>query len=252
MQHGTNRTANSYADVAIKSAKLNGEHSGEYGVVALRFTVEGDHVSGVPYWTNNGWKLGDQSLDTSPGLRISSYEVMDKLLSTLSQSLPNLEKVILAGHSAGGQFMDRYVAGGHGYEALDSDVFVGTVAANPSSWLWFDGKIRYPYGTGNLNPYMKVTGIDGLKENMANHEFAIFLGTDDDFNNGDMDTSKLAMQQGDNRHERGINYNEHLEDTFGKDAPHYVVEAEGIGHSSGGMFKSNAGQDLLWDDWHYS
>lgn len=251
MQHGSGRTAESYADTAISSAKLHGEKSGEYGVVALDFSINGEQRSGEPYWTSNGWKWGDLSPDAAFGPRISSFTVLDELNEHIAQNLPNVEKVIFAGHSAGGQVMARYGPGGNFTPLDDAGIDYGFVAANPSSYMEFNTGVPYGYGTGSPNTYMANTGGGhaGLKDQMGKIDFAIFAGTEDDFNNGDMDTNSRAMAQGDNRWERAEWYESHLDKTFGDMPNHYFVDAPGVGHSGGDMFRSDAGQELLWGDW---
>lgn len=249
MQHGSGRTAPGYADSAIKSAQLHGEKAGEYGVVALDFSIKGEQRSGEPYWTSSGWKQGGDSVDASFGPKVSSFEVMDYLVEDLARNLPNVEKIIFAGHSAGGQFMDRYAAGGDISPLEDAGVDVGFVPANPSSWMFFDDKINYGYGTNKLNPYMAEVGKEKLADNFADRKVAVFAGTKDTINEGQLDTSKKAMAQGDNRWERANNFFDHIEDQFGDLPNHYFVDAPGIGHSGGQMFRSEAGQELLWGDW---
>lgn len=248
--HGSGRNAPGIADAALKAAQLNGEKAGEYGVVAIDFSTSGEQRSGEPYWTSNGWKQGDLSPDAAFGPRISSFTVMDKLVQEAATNLPNLESVVFTGHSAGGQFMARYGPGGN-FTPLDAaGVDYSVVAANPSSWMYFDKGINYKYGTSNLNDYMtKTGGHDGLVDQMKKIDFAIFAGTEDDFNEGDLDTSASAMAQGANRWERAVNYETHLDKAFGDLPNHYFVDAPGVGHSGSGMFTSNAGQELLWGDW---
>src|SRR6202044_3234373 len=61
-------------------------------------------------WTGNEWMGGENAENAS----ISSYEVVDVLLAKLGdrRTFPNLKLVVLAGHSAGGQFVQRYAAVG--------------------------------------------------------------------------------------------------------------------------------------------
>lgn len=248
MQHGAGRNAEGYANSALKSAQLHGEKAGEYGVIAVEFSESGEQKSGEPFW-GSGWRKGDLSPDSAFGPRISSFEVLDYLNDHLAQNLPNLEKVVFAGHSAGGQVMARYGPGGDFTPLESAGVEYSVVAANPSSWMYFNQNISYGYGTKGLNSYMTESGGHaGLKEQMAKIDFAIFAGTEDTSRVDNLDTSSLADAQGKNRWERAVNYETHLDQAFGDLPNHYFVDAIGVGHSAGGMFRSEAGQELLWGD----
>jgi pimeloyl-ACP methyl ester carboxylesterase len=106
-------------------------------IIAPHFLTEDDvntHNPGsdVPFWTTDSWKGGDDSLSTSTNPRaahISSFEVVDVIMARLADPnvFPNLHSVVLAGHSAGGQFVQRYAAANT--ERLPTLYIV----ANPSS-----------------------------------------------------------------------------------------------------------------------
>ena len=58
--------------------------------------------------------LSEIRRDDSTDRRVSSFAVLDALLQMLSdrQHWPALDLVVLAGHSAGGQFVQRYAVAG--------------------------------------------------------------------------------------------------------------------------------------------
>lgn len=125
------------------------------------------------YWSSDGWKQGDRSL-VSPN--ISSFEVTDLIIKNLIKVFPALQQVIVTGHSAGGQFTQRYAIG-TGVEDEIKPIPVEFVVANPSSYLYLDATRpnwaglfiqggKYPeYGLGAssstipefIDPYIRST-----------------------------------------------------------------------------------------------
>ena len=79
------------------------------------------------------WHWGGQSTNELPAT-ISSFKVMDEIVGTLlNRTLyPNLENLIIGGHSAGGQIVQRYAL----LTNLPVDDRIKYFAANPSSLAW--------------------------------------------------------------------------------------------------------------------
>lgn len=244
VQHGISNNADGYAKYAEDSAKLHGEKAGEWGVIALEFEGASSRESDNPHWRAEDWKFGHLSPESATGPRISSFTVVDEFVKVLAQNAGSLEEVTFSGHSAGGQFVSRYAAGGDFSPLETAGVEYNFVAANPSSWLEFNEAVDYPYGTGDLNNYMAKRGVDGLEDQFSKLDFTIFAGTKDT-GTADLDMSSAAMRQGDNRLERAEWYHDHLKDIFNSPT-HDIEYAEGVGHSGGGMFRHEDGQDLLW------
>ena len=110
---------------------------------------------------------------------ISSYGAMDVLLETLcnKDNYPNLERIIVAGHSAGGQFVHRWGLSsdswcfgdnnnnGDTVSSADDDndlPSIRVVAANPRSYAYLD-KRRYFTRTTDMTGthYLKDEGGEG-------------------------------------------------------------------------------------------
>mmetsp|Transcript_32030 Transcript_32030/g.83842 ORF Transcript_32030/g.83842 Transcript_32030/m.83842 type:complete len:396 (+) Transcript_32030:152-1339(+) len=92
------------------------------------------------YWDATGsadrnWKWGGNST-ASLSASISSFSVLDEMIGVMMNSTlyPNLKKVLVAGHSAGGQIVQRYAL------ASAADPVPGTslayFPANPSSYTY--------------------------------------------------------------------------------------------------------------------
>jgi pimeloyl-ACP methyl ester carboxylesterase len=71
---------------------------------------------------------------------LSSFDAIDSILARLADRsvFPNLAHIVLAGHSAGGQIVQRYAVVGTGTDKLTAlGVRVRYVVANPSSYAYF-------------------------------------------------------------------------------------------------------------------
>jgi len=124
-------------------------------VVAPHFLEEPELVAlgdppGVSFW-GEGWQQGNRSRSTDAHPRpvtVSSFTVVDRMLRRLANrsAFPNLERVVVAGHSAGGQFTNRFAAGSRVAPELQEagiDV-VHFVIANPSSYLYLSSERPVP------------------------------------------------------------------------------------------------------------
>ncbi|MCG8697221.1 MAG: hypothetical protein MI922_04145 [Bacteroidales bacterium] len=157
--HGTNRNGNDYYANMMDAANKCKSALNYTMVIAPVFLTEddiSDHKLGneYPYWSSNGWKDGSLSKNNASNprpIRISSFEIMDLIIQKLLDNLPNIEHIIITGHSAGGQFTQRYLASSIKLAEIDSDhplVSYEGVVANPSSYVYMDGK-RVKTGTTN-------------------------------------------------------------------------------------------------------
>ncbi len=90
------------------------------------------------FWDTDGWKQGDNSVNF--GMQISSFDIMDNLIRHIvfNGFFPNLQNIIITGHSAGGQFTQRYAIGTQIEKELPNALTVSYVIANPSSYLYLD------------------------------------------------------------------------------------------------------------------
>jgi len=110
------------------------------------------------FWSSNGWKFGDLSLNTGShprADRVSSYDVMDNIVEYLATSgnFPNLRKITIAGHSAGGQYVNRYAAiSPIEVTIAGSGVDMKYVVANPSTYLYFTAERVY---TGTMDTFLE-------------------------------------------------------------------------------------------------
>ncbi len=290
MVHGTGRTVSSYfrtLELAAEAADNAGDHS---ILIAPQFLIKADLDSVAPhdadillYWQNSGthcWKTGYPSDSTGAYPRdhaISSFAVMDSILYRLATRNPDLETIVVAGHSAGGQYVNRYAASNRMEKQLKAThpgIAIRYVVANPSSYLYFDPQRRVPgtldefcvhdstshcyyfnhykYGLTGKNEYLVAAGgNDSLRAMFDRREVHFLAGewdtvtaaTDPHF-----DDSCQAMLQGSTRRERArtyYNYLVHLGwNTYGDNRLAIVPTAE---HSARQMYTSACGVYKLFD-----
>jgi pimeloyl-ACP methyl ester carboxylesterase len=141
MIHGAGRDADNYFRTAVAAAFLAGALENTV-VVAPRFASNGggcrdtlaqDEVN----WPCSGysWRAGGVSAGNK---ELTSFDFADELLSRLARKeiFPNLKTIVVAGHSAGGQFITRYQMANQVHEKLS--VPVTYVVSNPSSYAYLD------------------------------------------------------------------------------------------------------------------
>jgi len=115
-------------------------------VLAPRFIVPSDlpvnnTTQSYLQWedvSNGPWRYGANSIQPVPN--ISSFHVMDAFMKQIhAANFANLEHIAVAGHSSGGQFVQRWTL-------LSSSFYFGsimtTVVANPSSFAYLT-PLRY-------------------------------------------------------------------------------------------------------------
>ena len=135
MVHGTNRNADHYFATAVAAAFLAGAVD-DTVVIAPHIIACADKpdVNEV-VWSCGGdsWRSGGAAA-SHPDL--SSFDLADQILHKLANknTFPNMKAIVVAGHSAGGQFVTRYEMANRVHETLG--VPVTYVVANPSSYAW--------------------------------------------------------------------------------------------------------------------
>jgi hypothetical protein len=87
---------------------------------------------------------------------ISSFDILDQMLAILTDRnlYPNINKISMLGHSAGGQMVQRYAIMSllaAAYDIHDVDyIKMQFVVANPSSYTYLDER-RYSYNCGHCS-----------------------------------------------------------------------------------------------------
>lgn len=147
MVHGTNRNADRYFMSALSSTFL-ANAIGTTEVIApwIRSNERGctDKLGDneVSYSCGgDSWRSGGNAVNFP---EITSFDFVDAILKKLAdkKNFPNLKAIVVAGHSAGGQFVNRYEMANKVHDTLG--VPVQYVVANPSSYAWPDSTRPMP------------------------------------------------------------------------------------------------------------
>ena len=141
MVHGTNRNPDRYFATATAAAFLAGAL--EDAIVIAPRVASADGTCRDALAENEvSWSCGGDSWRSggvSPANKeLTSFDFVDEILRKLAdrKTFPNLSAIVVAGHSAGGQFVARYEMANKVHDTLG--VPVSYVVANPSSYAWPD------------------------------------------------------------------------------------------------------------------
>ncbi len=153
------------------------------------------------------WRGGGDASNGS----FSSYDVIDLIFSKFGDKsrYPNLRRVVLAGFSAGGQFVSRYAAVGRG--EVCAGVEMAYVAMSPSSWLRLDPSAPWHYGLDGRTRYSHGVSNDQVFTNLSSRTVVYACGSADVSVRGALDKTPPAMAQGINRYDRFLRQMSHIE-----------------------------------------
>jgi hypothetical protein len=269
--HGVGRDADAYYATGLGAVAAAGGTAKDTIVIAPQFLnardVAAHHLPAATLrWVDNSWMAGENALAPAP---LSSYAVLDAIIARLADRarFPDLQDVVIAGHSGGGQMVQRYAVLGHAAAAPPSGLQLRFVVANPSSYLWFtddrpDGQggfapfpaascpgfDHWKYGLVGLPPYARGVVAGQLAHAYAARSVTYLLGTaDTDPNQPALDRSCMGEAQGPTRLARGLAYFRYLRANEPAAMAHqslYLVP--GVGHSAGKMFLSACGLSALF------
>ena len=264
--HGLHRNATGYLH-DVEDARARAGAAGENTLlIAPQFLNEDDahkhKLAGeVLRWHRAQWEAGDPAAKPAA---ISSFDAIDGILIRLSDRtlLPNLRAIVLAGHSGGGQIVQRYAVAGHQIAAVEkAGIALVYVVANPSSYVYFDDHRPVPmiahgcanfdewkYGLRTQPPYLGSASSASLETAYISRRVTYLLGVDDDDPNGpDIDKNCAAEAQGPTRLRRGANYFKYLQSRHKTGLEHRVLLVPGVSHNARKMFTSTCGIDALFE-----
>jgi pimeloyl-ACP methyl ester carboxylesterase len=278
MVHGTNRNADHYFATATAAGFLAGALDNTV-IIAPHIIASPDKPeANEVVWPNGGdsWRSGGMST-SHPTL--SAFDFMDEILRKLAnkRNFPNLTKIVVAGHSAGGQFATRYEMANKVHSTLG--VTITYVVANPSSYAWpaavrplpvgdadpatadkealgtngekvhtqftfgpFDTTKartynRWPAGLENRTGYTAQMSDDQLKKQLVERPTTYLLGQVDVLPLGGFDSSPTAMAQGPTRRARGEAFVKYITDVMGA-KPNAIIVPE-CGHNDRCIFTTD-------------
>ena len=281
MVHGALRNADHYFSTATGAAFLAGVLSDTI-VIAPAFRSSDGHCQdklepNEVNWSCSGdsWRSGGAAIG-NPGL--TSFGFVDSLLRQLAdkQVFPNLTTIVVAGHSAGVQFVTRYEMANRVHEELGTAV--AYAVANPSSYAWPDAtrvlargdaspenalaawKDETPHTNFSYGPFDKAKaqaynrwplGLENrvggytanmsdevLKKQLVSRPTTYLLSQVDTLPLGGFDDSPEAMAQGATRRTRGEAFVNYINQKLGAGSKVLIVPE--CGHNDRCVFTTDA------------
>lgn len=266
--HGQGRNADDYFRTGVAAAFLAGALEDTL-VVSPRFASNDgrgcqDSLSdGEVNWRCSGdsWRSGAPAINDE---RLNSYDFTDEVLRKLASkaTFPNLKVIVVAGHSAGGQYVSRYVMASQVHDSLG--VAVRYVVSNPSSYAYLDsmrpssnGGVRaysdarncttydnWPYGLQHRSGAAAKLTDDQLRKQIVSRPVTYLLSELDTLPIAGFDSSCPAMAQGPSRLERGKAYAAYLKEKYG--AQHSVTVVPLCGHNARCVFTSDPALPVIF------
>lgn len=290
MVHGAGRDADSYFRHVLAAAFLaNGLE--DTVVIAPRFasndgaTCRDALEAGELNWSCQGphtWRSGGAAGND----KVTSFDVADEILRKLARKdvFPNLRAIVVAGHSAGGQFVSRYEMANQVHDLLG--VPITYVVSNPSSYAYLDGfrpspsaippgaaatppgyvppppesppppfvsfpdarnctsYDSWPYGLQSRAGYSARVAADDLKKQAAARPTTYLLGGLDILPLFGFDASCPAMAQGPTRLARGLAFGRYVNEKYG--AQHKTLVVPSCGHNARCMFTADPALPLIF------
>ena len=263
--HGAERDAAFAFDSATDAARLVGQEQNTL-VVAPRFAANvgkacTDELAAKELnWncdvTLSDWRAGGLAINAAT---IASFDVVDEILRVLHRKelFPNLKTIVVAGHSAGGQFVTNYQMANRVHDRLEIKPLY--VAANASAYAYPDDGRPVPSkleGCGNYADwpfgFAKRTGYaarlsDSVLRRQAIERGATYLVGQFDvgtLNQGGFYAKCEGQAQGMNLQSRGLEFAKHMKEQHG--AAHQAVIVKNCGHSERCMFTSLEARPFLF------
>jgi pimeloyl-ACP methyl ester carboxylesterase len=297
--HGINRDADNHFRTALAAAFLAGALNNTV-IVSPRFAsnskAPGNEIGDcrdalapdeanwicetqrADSWRSGGGEVGNDKL--------TSFDFMDEIVRRLARKdvFPNLTGIVVAGHSAGGQFVIRYEMSNQVHDSVG--VQISYVVSNPSAYTYVDnvrptstawpttiaaaapgfippalavpppafvpyadakncaGFDNWPYGLKSRIGYASRLPDDQLKKQLAARPVTYLLGEADILPFGVFDTSCPAIAQGPTRLARGLAFSRYVKERQG--ANHSTVVVPFCSHSARCMFTSDVALPLIF------
>jgi pimeloyl-ACP methyl ester carboxylesterase len=265
--HGKGRDVDGYYRGLLRAAREAGRGATGSILIAPQFLNEDDvKAHDLPQevirWRTGTWEAGKPAVGPAG---ISAYETLDAFLLRLADRtlFPDLKDIVLAGHSGGGQAVQRYaIVGKAPAEIAAKGIHLRFVIANPSSYLYFSddrpgphsfgcgGWDRWRYGTRGAPEYVKLTKTRGwaqMEADYANADVIYLLGDEDtDPAQKDLDVSCAGEAEGPTRLARGQAYFAYLRARHPAGWAQRMWLVEGVAHSGAKMVEAPCGVKALF------
>jgi len=283
--HGAGRDADNYFRSTLAAGFLAGALDNTLIISPRMASNDGGGCKDVlaaneVSWNCNSWRSGGPSLTSA---NVTSFDFLDEILRKVARKdvFPNVRSIVVVGHSAGGQVVNRYEMANQVHDRLG--VPVTYVVANPSSYAYPDsvrptaaayditahapGYIperapnasafrgfgdarncstydRWPYGMRDRSGYSAKESDAQLRQQLASRPTVYLLGQLDILPLAGFDGSCAAMAQGPTRLARGQAFARLVNEQFG--AHHTVTVVPLCGHNARCMYTAEAALPLLF------
>lgn len=226
------------------------------------------------YWQNYPYWGISSGVYNGRGVSISAYDVVDQMLEGIVTGgrFPNLKSIVILGHSAGGQMVNRYAAGSR-FEfdiARPRGIEVRYLVMAPSTCVYFtperpagaDGDfctpVRTPadfntwgYGLDGLFPYHRRCGVtaEWIRAHYGQRRVLYLVGElDTDPTDPSLAKTVSAMLMGRNRLERARAYIRYLQRLYGEAiaATQRFESVPNAGHSGRQLMTSRPGLEFIF------
>ncbi|MGQ7933513.1 alpha/beta hydrolase [Paraburkholderia sp. D1E] len=226
-----------------------------------------DEPADLLRWTGDAWMGGEAARAPSP---ISSYTVLDAIVTRLADRklFPNLRHVVFAGHSGGGQVVQRYAVAARNIDVLTQEgIDVRYVVASPSTYAYFDAQRpnaqgvatpfdaaqcadfnQWKYGMDNRPPYLDDRSPAQLEATYASRRIDYLVGgADDDPQQSALDKSCAAEAQGPQRVARAEAYYRYIQSRHPEGLKQSFHIVPGVGHNGARMLTSVCALSAMFD-----
>lgn len=218
-------------------------------------------------WDNAVWRAGGKA--SSPiGTSLSSSQIVDYLLTEYlleNPNFPQLTNVMIAGHSAGGQFVQRFASISETEEQYPSYDFTYLAAnashyAYPNSLRWNGSDTFVPIGCETYNNYpfgldalavdsryafISLIGLENIRVQLLNRKVYYVLGELDVTNaTGGCEPESQQGGSGDSRYQRGQFMFQFMKDQYPSNE-HEVLSIPDVGHNANDTYTSPEFVQLL-------
>lgn len=258
--HGVLRDADYYFDTGVIAADASHKLDDTL-VIAPQFVEQSElgapNVSSKTLRWGDTWPGGSDALSPAP---ISTYDVFDALIARLSDRsrFPNMREIVIAGHSAGGQIVQRYAVVGKAPQLnAGARVRVHLIVSNPSSYFYFsdwrpippEGCVdfdRWRYGLAGAPRYVTGTA-SALEARYVARRVTYLMGTaDTNPNEADLDRSCGGEAQGPYRFARAKYFIAYLERRHPRGTNQDYAFVKGVPHDNRRMFTSPCGLAVIF------
>jgi pimeloyl-ACP methyl ester carboxylesterase len=258
--HGVLRDADYYYDTGVIAADA-GHALEQTLVIAPQFVehseLEGHAVSPQTLYWDSKWPGGSDAVSPAP---ISTYDVFDAIVARLADErrFPKLREIVLAGHSAGGQIVQRYAVVGRAPQ-LDpgARIQVHLVVSNPSSYFYFTDWRPVPqtncpdfnqwrYGLSGAPRYVVGTAAE-LETRYVKRHVTYLMGTGDtNPKEEDLDRSCGGEAQGPYRFARAKYYIGYIRSRHPGGTSQDYAFVRDVPHDNRRMFTSTCGLAVVF------